>query len=394
MINPYEEVGLQNAERVLSVSHQHLSHTSETIAQNNFNDIYNSGVRHFAISRYRPSIITYPFNYENNSFIYVGNQFDTTETIEQLKENYAFKIQAHGDVIGCPNAEHVYPLLRFNENWSKWSSIHINAIGSAFESGLTPLADGYQNTGLEVSYSEAYTKMLKKLQYPDAGGIIINHPKWTNDSKHFEYDIQRFMMDSLDFDQRVLGTDVIENGTQTAIDFNTAMIDNILSTGRRCWIFAQGDWNMTRGRNELLIPTGLTREEKEYACLRAYRTGAFFGRYANTNLSITSIGMEDGNFTVTAANADGIKVTIDGITTDYSGVSVSVPVPNNATYVRAMAYTNRDNDPNWTYSEDDVYKDVVFTNPIMVNEKRYAYNPAYDIVPEKKTKSMPLWLYG
>ena len=189
---------------------------------------------------------------------------------------------------------------------------------------------------------------------------------------------------------------MIEDGSQASIAYNSELIDNILNTGRRCWIFCQDDWYaaselVPRGRNELLIPSGLSRTEQAYECMKAYRNGAFFSRYGNSNLSITAISYSNGTFSMTADNADGIKVTIDGTTTDYSGTSVSVSVPSGAKYVRAMAYTNRDSDPDWIYRDGDTYKDIVFTNPIMINERTYPYHPAYDI---DKKRNIKMWLYG
>ena len=395
MINPYSDVDLNVTERIQSISHQHLSHTSDALTQSTFDSIYATGVRHFAISRYRPSLITYPFDYTNNTFVYVNNPFGSTDDIDTLKANYSCTVNTENDVVGSPNAEHVYPLLYFNDAWNKWSSVHINGIGSTFESGLVPDPnDGYGNSGVETPYSNAITSILNHLQFADSGGVIINHPYWTNNNKHFDFDISRFIKDCLDYDSRVLGTDIILDGRQNALEYESNLIDNILSTGRRCWIFCQGDWNLKRGRNELLIPSGLSRTEKEHACLKAYRDGAFFGRFGNSNLSITSVGYANNTFTMTAANADGINVVIDGVETEHIGNSVSVSVPNTAKYVRAYAYIDRDDDPDWEYGETDIYKDIVFTNPIMINPVEYSYTPAYDSMPIKNIPKKRFWLWG
>lgn len=384
MINPYSGINLGTVERIQSVSHQHLSHSSDELTKSNFNTIYGTGVRHFAISRYRPSLITYPFDYTNGSFVYVNNPFESTDSPETLKENYSCTVDIENDVIGSPNAEHLYPLLLWNGSWNKWNGIHINGLGSTFESGLIPVeGTGYGNEGLDIPYSQAIDAILGELQFSDGGGVIINHPYWTNNNKHFDFDVTRFIEDCLDHDQRVLGTDIISGGKQTALEYQTGVIDSILKTGRRCWIFCQGDWNLTRGRNELLIPSGLSGlsgTEKEHACLKAYRDGAFFGRYGNSNLSITSIGYSDNTFTMSADNADGIAVIVDGVKTDYNSDSVSVFVPSTAKYVRAYAYISRDDDPGWVYDNDDVYKDIVFTNPIMI------------ATPSKAKRRF--WLYG
>lgn len=392
MINPYSGINLSNTERILSVSHQHLSHAKAS-TQRSFDEIYATDVKHFCISRYRPSIITYPFDYTNNTFEYVANDFHSTDDVETLKIQDAVTINIQNDVIGSPNAEHIYPLLLWNGAWNKWSSIHINSVGSLWESCLIPDSEtGYQNASSGLSYSDDIRGMIANLLYSDSGGVIVNHPEYTENSKHFDFDLTRFIEDCLDLDQRVLGTDVISSGTQTTIAYNSSVIDTILSTGRRCWMFCIGDWARDRGRNELLIPTGLSRAEKEHACLKAYRDGAFFGRWANSELKITSIGLTNGTFTMTADNADGINVVIDGEETEYQGTSVSVEVPNSAKYVRAYAYIEKDDDPDWGYKDGDIYKDVVYTNPIMVNPVIYPYNPAYDLT--KTRNKFMTWMWG
>lgn len=406
IINPYKGIDFDAIGRVLGVSHQHLSHTKAK-TQGSYDSIYATGVRHFAISRYRPSIITYPFDYENNTFVYVANSFDSTSDVDTLKEEDGVTINMGSDVVGSPNAEHIYPLLLNDGKWSQWSSVHINAIGSTWESCTVPdPVDGYNNVSSGLTYSQDIAKMLENLQWPECGGVIINHLDYTNKTKHIDFDVVRFTADCLDFDPRVLGTDIIAAGSQGSFGYLSKCIDTILKTGRRCWVFAQGDWNMTRGRNELLIPTGLSRPEQEYAVLKAYRDGQFFGRYANTDLSIVGVDYVNGIFTLQALNADGIKVIIDGEETDYPGDnSVYVTVPDGSVYVRAFAYKNRDEDPNWTYKDTDVYKDIVFTNPIMLRPQTYPYDPAYDEKPDPGPQPPPeppkpirkpsrLWLWG
>ena len=392
MINPYSGIDLQSVERVWSVSHQHLSHSSQSAAQSAYNTIYSTGVRHFPVVQYRPSLVP-AYSYADNVLKYTAKPIPSDATIADIKADCQYDVTIDNDAICGPNAEHVYPYLYLDNAWYKWTNVHINGLGSEFESGLVRVDGSFSDAGLLCPYSEGITNILTRLKYPDGGGVIINHPKWTVDNTHKSFDMARFIEDCLDYDERVLGTDIIESGIQTRLDYDITLADTILSTGRRCWLFCQGDWNQTRGRNELLIPAGLSRAEQEYACLKAYRDGAFFGRYANSDLSITSIGFSNGTFTLTAANADGIKVYIDGTETDYTGTSVSVTVPSSAKYVRAMAYINRDDDPDWTYDEGDVYKDLVFTNPIMVNERTYKYDPAYDVV-KTQTDSFPVWFWG
>ena len=378
VITPYANVDIATTARILGVTHQHLSHSSANHARAAYNNIYETGVRHFAISRYRPSLITYPFDYENDRFIYVANPFGETEPVEELVEDYAVMIDIEDDVVGCPNAEHVYPLLWTDGGWQKMNYVHINGLGSFYQSCLTPNPDyDSTNIGLRVPYEHAIRAILAELQFSDGGGVIINHPTWTYNSQSLGLDVQCFTCDCLDYDARVLGTDILEGGHQERLAYSTYNADKILKTGRRCWLFGQGDWNQTRGRNELLIPAGLTREETEHEVLKAYRKGRFFARWANTALTVTAVGVSDGIFSITTEHADGIKVYVDGVETDHAGNSATVELAEDATYVRAMAYIERDDDPDWSYDENDTYKDLVFTNPIILNPKTYNYSPAY-----------------
>lgn len=427
VINPYSGIDWQNTQRILSVSHQHLSHNQGNSGgipypQKVFNDIYATGVRHYAISRYRPSILSYPFDYENNTFPYVRNPFSATDDIQTLKAKYTVQVEIPNDVIGSPNAEHVNPIMNLNGKAYEWTCTHLNAIGSFYETGTVPKANGYKNAGIAMPYSDFIRNALNALQYSDGGGIIVNHAFWTTNellekrTEPYQYDVRRFIMDCLDLDDRVLGTDIIEDGKQKAYQLlDKGLIDAILSTGRRCWLFCQGDWDTLRGRNELLIqpPEGITRAELERYCLKAYRDGSFFGRYADSDLTITAVTYDESSrtYTINTANADGIEITIDGVSTEYGGNSVSVVIPQNAVYVRAMAFKNRDDDPDWTYREFDIYKDMVFTNPIMLNPVDHTYNPAYDFesgddtdpgdgdedeeIPDQGTKiRYKSWLYG
>ena len=402
MINPYDGVNLQTAERIHSVSHQHLSHTQSEAtpspSQVSFNQLYTSGARHFAISRYRPSINTYPFDYETNKFVYVANTFGSTLPLADLKRTYGREITFEDDVIGSPSAEHVYPYLLWENKWNRRSNVHINGIGSYYESGLVPNTEsGYESVGVNLPYSQVLRNIFVNLQFVDGGGAIINHPNWTDIHKHINFNVVRFICDCLDFDSRVLGTDMIEyirssEHVQDAIVPNTQKIDAILSTGRRCWIFCEGDWGTTYGRNELLIPSGVTfKAEREHECLKAYRNGSFFSRYRNTNLSITGVSFADGVFFVSASNADVIQIITDGVTTSYTGTSASQQIDPSAKYVRAVAYTNPIEGQ--TVS-GDMYNDIVFTNPIMINPIEYPYRPAYDMVSQKGTKRFDIMLWG
>ena len=381
MLNPYVNIDWNTTKRIISVTHQHLAHRMTGFTpQNAFDEIYGTGVRHFAVSRYRPSIPTYPFDYEHGTFVYVANPFTSTDDINTLKEEYAFTVNIPSDVIGSPNAEHVYPYIYVENKEKKWHNIHINALGSLYESGTIPNPDtGYKtDVGLKIPYTDAIDNMLDNLQYEDGGGIIINHMTWTHNNRNgVNFDIGRFVQDCLDYDSRVLGTDIIESGSQERMSANEERIDGILSTGRRCWIFCQGDWGRVHGRNVLLLPSNfdaLSKAEQEHECLKAYRNGAFYGRWGNSNMDVTSISFINGFYSITAANADKVRIIVDGVATEYNGDTANQTIPNNAKYVRAEAYKELTGED----SDGELYNDVLFTNPIMVNPVTYPYDPAYD----------------
>lgn len=271
MINPYASIdfGDNGHHRLLSVSHQHLDS-----GQTSFDKIYETGVRHFAISKYHPSILSYPYHYNPSYYFkYANNSPTSTDDIETIRDQaLTISFSNKDDVVGSPNAEHVYTYMWVpGYQRDKWNGVHINGLGSFFESELTPEpVGGYDSAPAGYSYSGVLEGILKNLQYEDGGGVIVNHPYWTNNNRHGrDYSVERFVRDCLDYDPRVLGTDIIEsggNGMQQASGdytngyaYNSELIDNILCTGRRCWIFAMPDHRTNRGRNELLLPSGSTQ---------------------------------------------------------------------------------------------------------------------------------------
>lgn len=213
--NPYKNVDWSN-EHIASVSHAHFR------AQSQFDNAYGEGIRHFAISNYHPSNLTYPL----------------LDHFPSLPE----------DAIGSPNTEH------YNMNGT---SLHFNSVGSFYESG-----DGVRDT-----WKHAFNKTFEELQFSDGGGITINHPVWTGLSTSF-------ILDMLDYDERVLGIEVWTDSAGSRADSRN-LWDRILSTGRRCFGFSvpdhSGKTKPWKGRN-ILLPS----ETTEQGCLLAYRKGHFY----------------------------------------------------------------------------------------------------------------------
>ena len=107
MINPYAGINVSSMEKVLSLSHQHLSHNSQENAQNAFNTFYNMGVRHFPVVQYRPSFPS-AYSYDTNILRY-RSKYPEDASIEEIETIYQFDLTIPEDTICGPNAEHVYP---------------------------------------------------------------------------------------------------------------------------------------------------------------------------------------------------------------------------------------------------------------------------------------------
>lgn len=318
MINPYSNIQWDTINHVMSCSHEHCE------SQNQFDVLVaNSGIQHIAISNYYPSAPLYPIPY----------------TIQE-------------GAIASPNAEHHTLSIK---NISK-GRLHINGLGSFYTSGKprgeTPIGCNYANV------SEIIPKIIDDLQYSDGGGVTINHPFWS------ELTPQN-IIDILDVDDRVLGVEIFnsyrEHYTDGTLDEsmveNIALWDAVLLTGRRCWGFCvadhQGQITPTwEGRNILLV-----NEVTEHNCLKAYRSGEFYGKLGTTNLFFDNISFDNGELTVEAENADRINIVIDDMLTTYSSQSTTVNIPSNSTYVRAEAHTDYDS---------------VFSNPIILKPYKKA----------------------
>jgi len=79
---------------------------------------------------------------------------------------------------------------------------------------------------------------------PDGGGVTINHPLWSKLDR-------QLMPDILDWDPRVLGCEVLENGRNSEHYWDWA-----LSTGRQCFGVFVPDWGVDNdvfGVNVLLV---------------------------------------------------------------------------------------------------------------------------------------------
>ena len=331
--NPYSDVDWATALKVPSLSHAHsrvwqYDEQPKADLQKYIERAYNGGIRHVAWSNYYPSEPFYPLD---DWFLTIPN-----------------------GMIGSPNAEaHSFtdPLL---------NNMHINSLGSYFSSGNV---HGVSPVGVNDSWKNVFPKMLKQLQYVDAGGLTINHPQWS------ELTVPQ-MLKMLRFDKRVLGIEIANTWEMSEEgELIPDVWDEILLTGQRCWGFCVPDHGVEwsehfSGRNILLVD-----ELDEHKCLKAYRDGAFYGKLFDSNLAFSEVSLEGNTFTVSAPLADSIQIIVDGVYTQYNQSSVSVSIPNEATYCRAEAWMDYD----WV-SNSGTTKNVtekIFSNPIMFVESSY-----------------------
>ena len=308
MINPYSDVDWSQFEQIITTTHDHVYDTHvSTTTKKHFTNLYNGGVRCVAISNYYPSKPMYPLS----------------EWTEELG------MEIPSDIIEVPNAEqhHIAYCGLFG------NSIHINSLGSMFESGHER---GVAPVGYSGRVENLINDVKQNLLYQDGGGLTINHPTWTEHQNLFSMDI---LIRILDMDSDVLGIEVFSTNI-----WDTELWDRILMSGRRCWGFAVPDHKhksnaVWYGRNVLVVP-----ELTQHECLKAFRNGNMYCKYANTDLKFTSIVLSGNTLTVNTNTESTIRFITDGYTaSETSGVSeMSFDVSNVNTYVRAESETEDD----------------------------------------------------
>lgn len=359
LINPYEHVNWRTVQQIVSISHAH-SRVKRTdgqrgeVFQRYLDNAVADGARHVPFSNYYPSEPFYPLS-------------DFFETVPD-------------GVIASPNAEH--------HNFSGWGALHMNGMGCYASTGSP---GGSAPVGAQMTAEGAIKYILNTLQYPDAGGITINHPGWSvmqNEQNGFPRWTRENSKDAvlflLDVDDRVIGMEIRNSSASpyasgiedTEINENVNSVDlwdEILITGKRCWGFCVPDHETEygakwTGRNVLLLDTF-----SEYSCLKAYRDGNFYSKIFNSELAFDNISYANDIFSVSAPMAESIQIIVDGERTTHAGTTASVSIPATATYVRAEAWMpyewiDRNGRPH------DV-TEKIYSNPIMFKEY-------------KKTKSM------
>lgn len=349
LINPYEHVNWRTAQQIVSISHAHsrvknTDGTKGTVYQRYLDNAIADGARHIAFSNYYPSEPFYP----------LGNFFEIVPD----------------SIIASPNAEH--------HNFYGWGALHMNGMGCYASTGSP---GGSTPAGAQMTAEGAIKYILSTLQYPDAGGITINHPGWTmmqNEHNGFyrwtRANAKEAVLFLLDVDERVIGMEIrntstlpiIGAGDDTEDNENVNSVDlwdEVLMTGKRCWGFCVPDheteWGAKwTGRNVLLIDTF-----DEHTCLKAYRNGNFYSKVFDSNLAFESIVYDNDVFSASAPLAESIQVIVDGERIVHDANSVNITVPETATYIRAEAWMPYDwIDRNGTHHN---VTEKIYSNPIM-----------------------------
>lgn len=372
---PYANVDWSKAVRVNTTSHGHCESQQ----------MLDQYVRHkfglIAISNYYPSAPRYP----GKDFTRDYFRFHATHPVmkdgklvphpkdwnkelaglqdkfrKDLKGQYPFVEKGEkmftnwpADMLEIPNAEH----HMFKEANGKWNwNLHMCAPGSFFASGTFDKWNGFgsmnlgYSTGCGEFWGKAVDRMINGLMIPDGGGVTVNHPLWTKIDR-------QLLLDILDWDPRVLGCEVLENGRNSEFYW-----DWVLSTGRQCFGFFVPDWGVNNdvfGVNVLLVP-----ERTVEACLRAYRQGNWYGAaHGLGELSFQSIAFDGQTLRAVCDKPARFEVkTARGVVKETKGTEVVWEVPKESdgegpkaeVFVRVKA------------SATDGTNEVLFSQPFML----------------------------
>ena len=322
--NPYASVDWASAIPLTSCTHVHC------VRQPQLDNLLANGMDFFILSNYYPSTPYYPLkNIRENSFrmgqpgyCKGGKHYDEYVDFTPytgIKEAGAPLFQnIPENLLEAPNAEH---------HWFADHNVylHITAPGAQLTSGHFDnhaeaglVAAGYQ-LGLPVPWREGFKLLLDSMIYPDGGGIVIAHPQWSHHNTEF-------INEMLDFDQRVLGMEIVNYGSATDYtDACESLWDEVLRSGRQCYGFCVQDHTKDypwRGR--III---LAEERTPRAALKALREGRFYG--AITGEARFEYIRYDGH-TFSAACDQEVSfqlISSQGVEMDHFGKSISFEVP-------------------------------------------------------------------
>lgn len=364
--NPYESITWGKVNQIRSTSHVHIED------QVGLDRAVKMGYRHLPISNYYPSTPYYPVDSIRVGQFRVKQEFGVMRLLEgedpqyiegpinwsqvimdeetgwydsltkEQQQELPFKIggfiytNVPEDIIFSPNAEH-HAFTNAN--------VHINSLGSLYSSGTFDKRNNFKtfydgagySFGTGLTWQDSFEKMLDQLLFEDGGGVTINHPTMTKTE-------QSLIEEMLDFDPRVLGIEVFNQGV-----WDLKMWDNVLKTGRRCLGFFVPDWGVQtrgiyKGFNILLMD-----DFTEHNCLKAYRQGAFYGSENGGDLIFNEISFKTNQLTVGTNSTSTIAVITDKGRSEIENtlnVVYEIPLDDNnkptIKYVRFEAENNND----------------------------------------------------
>lgn len=309
--NPYEGVDWSTAEYIIGNTHMHSKQQLTTSTESEMFDLsYNAGIRSMAWSNYYDEKVSTPM------------------------ATYFSPKSIPADAVGLENSEQ----HRLSD-----TNLHYCPIGS------TQARYGTYSTPVSVdnTWRSMFTEALALLQWPEAGGITLNHPEWTNVSGGGM--TQAELLQMLDYDRRVLGIEAYNHKVESLDGTGWALTwwDNILATGRKCFGFF-----VTDGYDERIYPNPalghsvlLIDENTAYKAAKAYRDGHFYGTLkATPPHRFTSITSSVTQVSVTVDVAAEIRFyTETGLAqTSSSTTTATYTVAPGQVYVRIEAGTGDD----------------------------------------------------
>lgn len=356
--HPYSQINWDGCQRIGSVTHAHCR------SQTSLDLLCRRNLTHLALSNYYPSAPCSPTERIGQYRVgqdfgtlkgegYVRRQFRWNDIIRDpetgwfdalpagLQEKMPFEIgkpcfeQILSDVIICPNAEH---------HSMTDSNGHFNGVGSQFASGTFDVRSHYMLNkhgyamGTGMPWREAFERIFDALQFPDGGGVTINHPRWSHMSAET-------LTQFLDFDSRVLGIEIWNNTAEflSKTGWSLELWDAVLATGRQCYGFAVSDHAHNsdpgfKGRNVLLIDDKTAPDEMPAACLRAYRNGDFYSSM-HGRVELKRCQFSSGKITVeTSAPCKLRVISAEGVVHQQTGNVISWTLPDKASAAEQHVY--------------------------------------------------------
>ena len=303
--NPYAGIDWEKVPRISGCTHMHC--VSADILQR----YLDAGLEFATLSNYYPATPWYPLASLHENFFRIrqrgyirGNVWHTDEidlnaeilswqdklAPEQrgelpFREGRKLFPEVPSSLLEAPNAEH---------SWFTDAGIwlHIAAPGCTLSSSSFDLNGkfglekyGGIRLGAPVPWREGFRLLLESRMVPDGGGIVINHPTWS----HLPVD---FLCELLDFGPDVLGMEIYNHNSRDSFsDFSDSLWDAVLSTGRQCFGFCVQD-HPTVDQKWLGRIVLLPEERTAESCLKAMRTGRFYGAIAGNGLQFDYLNFD------------------------------------------------------------------------------------------------------